>query len=90
MAKKPQTNVLVDYEAKMSRAEVASLLESIAAKLKEEGAFTLTLGEKSKRVEPAETLTLEIELEERNGKYEFEIELEWNEGGDHAHTLSID
>ncbi|WP_399478975.1 hypothetical protein [Virgibacillus sp. 19R1-5] len=27
---------------------------------------------------------MEIELEERNGKYEFEFELEWHEGAEKA------
>ncbi|HEY4601822.1 MAG TPA: amphi-Trp domain-containing protein [Cerasibacillus sp.] len=88
--RKPQTNILVDYEEKMSREQAASLLESIAAKLKNEGSFTLHVGDQSQLVEPSDTVTLEIELEERNGKYELEFELEWKEGQDRKQTLRID
>lgn len=72
--------VLVKHEERMSREQAAILLESIATKLKEEGSFTLNLGEKSQLVEPADMVKLEVELEEKNGEYEFELELEWKEG----------
>lgn len=92
MTKSNQTakNVLIKHEAKMSRHEAATLLESIASKLKEEGSFTLNIGEKSQKVEPTEQVKLELELEEKNGKYEFEFELEWREGDSSKKELTIE
>lgn len=87
---KDTKNVLIKHEAKMSRTEAATLLESIAAKLKEQGSFTLNVGDKSQRVEPSEQVKLELELEEKNGKYEFEFELEWREGDATSKELTID
>src|SRR5690625_6331301 len=60
--------VLVDYEERMSREQAATLLESIASKLREEGSFTLNLGNKSQFVQPAEMVNLEIELEEKGDR----------------------
>lgn len=77
---KQTTNVLMKHEQKMPREQAAALLESIAAKLKEKGEFTIHVGDQTETIEPAETVTLEIELEEKNGEYELEIELEWREG----------
>lgn len=72
--------VLVDYEEKMSLDEAATFLQSIATKLKEEKSFTLTHGEKSYDVSPSDRVELEVKLEERNGKFKLELELEWIEG----------
>ncbi|KNE21157.1 amphi-Trp domain-containing protein [Virgibacillus pantothenticus] len=84
MANRNRTNVLVKYKKKMERDQAAVMLQTIATKLKEEGSFTLHQGEQSQIVQPAESVTVEIELEERNGKYEFEFELEWHEGAEKA------
>jgi len=81
--------VLVDYEERMSREQAATLLESIASKLREEGSFTLNLGNKSQFVQPAEMVNLEIELEEKGGEYELEFELEWREGDTGTHQISV-
>lgn len=82
--------VLVDYEERMSREQAATLLESIASKLREEGSFTLNLGNKSQFVQPAEMVNLEIELEEKGGEYELEFELEWREGDTGTHQISVE
>jgi len=82
--------VLVDYEERMSREQAATLLESIASKLREEGSFTLNLGNKSQFVQPAEMVNLEIELEEKGGEYELEFELEWREGDTGTHQITVE
>lgn len=85
-----KTNVLLKHEEKMSREQVASILESVASKLREKGSFTISLGEKTQVIEPAETVTFEIELEEKNGEYELEFELEWKEGKITSEQLTIE
>lgn len=90
MNNKNVKQVLIKHEEKMPREQAAALLESIATKLREDGSFTLTLGEKSQLVEPAEIVELEIELEEKNGKYELEFELEWYEAATGAGHISVE
>lgn len=71
--------VLLDFERKMSLTEAATFLETIAAKLKEEGQMNLVLGEQQVELTPTERVEFEIKVERRGTKYEFEIELEWDE-----------
>lgn len=79
-AKRTQKTVHVDYEEKMSLEHAADFLHTVATKLKEDKSFTLTLGGKTHHVTPSSNVELEVKLEEKNGKYEFEVELEWMEG----------
>ncbi|MDV6378291.1 amphi-Trp domain-containing protein [Sporosarcina sp. GW1-11] len=72
--------VLVDHEEKMSLANAAEFLESLAKKLREEGTFTLTQGDQTHEVTPASSVELEIKLEKQGDKHTFEVELEWREG----------
>lgn len=83
-------SILIKHEERMSRMQVAELLESIASKLKEEGTLTINVGEQSQTIEPSEEVTFEIELEEKNGKYELELELEWKEGDTGSGQLTIE
>lgn len=71
--------VLLDFERKMSLTEAATFLETIATKLKEEGQMNLVLGEQQVELTPTERVEFEIKVERRGTKYEFEIELEWDE-----------
>lgn len=82
-------NVLVKHEERVSREQVAALLETIATKLKEDGTITLKLGEQSQTVQLPESVVLEVDLEEKNGKYSLEFELEWREG-ESSSTLTIE
>lgn len=77
---KRSKEVLVDFEEKMSLEKAATHLETIAKKLREEGTFSLTHGGETIEVTPAQTVELEIKVEKKNDKYEFEVELEWIEG----------
>lgn len=84
-----RSNILLKHEEKMSLEDAASLLESIAKKLREEGSVTINLGEQSETVTPAEQVKLEVELEESNGEYELEFELEWRESDKSKGSISI-
>jgi len=79
--KKKTTQVLVDYEEKMSLENAASFLETVATKLKNEGSFTLTHGGQTYTVNPSSQVELEVKYEKkRSGKMQFELEIEWREG----------
>lgn len=80
--------VLVDHEEKMSLVQAAEFLETVAKKLREEGTFTLTQGEKTHEVTPASSVELEIKLEKQGDKHSFEVEIEWREGAKNS-SLSI-
>lgn len=56
---KPVTEVLLDRKDRQTLVEFATTLETIARKLKEKGAFTLTEGEREIFVNPADTLKVE-------------------------------
>lgn len=71
---------LVDFEEKMPLNKAANFLETVATKLKEEGTFTLTHGEKTYEVTPSSNVEFEVKLEKRGNKHELEFELEWVEG----------
>lgn len=74
--------VYVDYEEKMSLEGAATFLETIVTKLKQQQLFTLTIGGQSYEVKPANQVGLEVKYEkEKDGKYKFELELEWRQGG---------
>jgi len=82
--------VLMKHEERMSREQAASILESVARKLKEKGSFTINIGDQSQTIEPAETVKLEIELEEKNGEYELEFEIEWKVGDTQSGQITIE
>lgn len=82
-------NVLVDYENRVPRDQVATLLETIATKLKQAGTLTLKLGQEEHTVQLPESVVLEVKLEEKNGQYSLEFELEWREGAEDG-TLTIE
>lgn len=82
-------NILVDYENRVLRDQVATLLETIATKLKQAGTLTLKLGQEEHTVQLPESVVLEVKLEEKNGQYSLEFELEWREGAEEG-TLTIE
>ncbi len=82
-------NILVDYENRVLRDQVATLLETIATKLKQDGTLTLKLGQEEHTVQLPESVVLEVKLEEKNGQYSLEFELEWREGAEEG-TLTIE
>ena len=68
---------------------MATLLETIATKLKQDGTLTLKLGQEEHTVQLPESVVLEVKLEEKNGQYSLEFELEWREGAEEG-TLTIE
>lgn len=87
--KSTRANIMIDYKQRMSKQEVATFLRTIADKLEQDGKFTLTQGEQTHEIEPAATPLLEVKHQEKNGKYKFEIELEWRPN-DHRRNLTIE
>lgn len=78
-----KTEVLVDYEEKMSLEGAATFIETIATKLKNEQSFTLTHAGKTFEISPSNQVELEVKYEKkRSGKYQLELEIEWYEGED--------
>lgn len=75
---------LVDFEEKMTLDKAADFLETVATKLKEEGSFSLTHGEKTHDITPSANVEFEVKLEKRGDKYELEFELEWVDGQDNS------
>lgn len=89
MRRRNPKTVHVDYEEKMSLDQAATFLDTIATKLKEEKSFTLTHAGKTHHINPSNQVTLEVKLEERNGKHKLELELEWHEGEEDSGGLTI-
>lgn len=77
---KPVTQVLVDYEERQSLGELINTLETIAAKLREEGKFTLMQGKKEIVIQPSDRVKTELKYEVKGDKHSFEIEFEWYPG----------
>jgi len=78
---KRSTEVLVDYEEKMSLEQAAAFIETIATKLKTEKSFTLTHAGKTHEISPSSRVELEVKYErKRDGKYQLELEIEWRDG----------
>lgn len=86
---KPVTEVLLDREDRQTLVEFATTLETIARKLKEKGAFTLTEGEREILVNPADTLKVEYFYEKKGDKHSFEIEFDWRTGDQASKKMGI-
>ncbi|QLD88146.1 DUF1508 domain-containing protein [Natronomonas salina] len=75
-----------EFEGSGSRAEIAASLRAITAQLSGSGPISLTAGDETVSVQPAESIDFEVEVE-REGEdgerqIELEIELEWPEKAD--------
>jgi len=78
--------VLFKSESTQSREEIASYLRTIAEKLHQGDAITLTSGTESVTVEPPAHPTFEVKAEREGptdvpGELSLEFELEWDENG---------
>lgn len=80
MVQKKLTQVLVDHKEMQSREQFATMLETIAQKLRNEGKFTFIQGEKVVEVNPSAQLQVEVKYEVKRNKHAFEIEFEWRPG----------
>lgn len=75
------TEVLVDYEEKMSLEQAAAFIETIATKLKNEQSFSLTHAGQTHEISPSSRVELEVKYEiKKSGKHQLELEIEWREG----------
>ena len=74
---RPTKQVLIDYEERQSLEQATALLETIVAKLKEQGKFTFKQGETEIEIQPSGQIQTEIKYEVKGDKHSFEIELEW-------------
>lgn len=79
---KRQKTVHVDFEQRMSLDEAVQFLDTLVAKLKTEKSFTLTHAGQTYEVTPSQQVELEVKLQEKENKHQFELELEWIEGDD--------
>ncbi|HEY4578207.1 MAG TPA: amphi-Trp domain-containing protein [Savagea sp.] len=77
--KQVQKEVLLDFEQKMSLAEAATFLETIALKLKEEQALNIRVGQSEVLLKPSSQVEFELKVEKRGSNYSFEVELDWDE-----------
>lgn len=80
--------VLFKSEEKKSSKEIAEILRQIAEKI-DSGTITLQQGTDEIIVEFPDNMTLELKVEEEQGKKlkkSFEIELEWVPGEEQQHS----
>lgn len=90
--------VLFETEANMERAEIASYLRTVADRLEEGEAVTLSSGGDSVTLDPPRRPTFEVKAEREgpedgSGEMSIEFELEWPEGaegGEDRDGLSIE
>lgn len=80
--KSKEKTTYIDYEEIMSLENATSFLEKLVKKLKEKKSFTLTQDDKTHEVKPSSCVEVEVKFAEENGKYEFELEIEWTEDKD--------
>ena len=88
--------VLFETESRKSRAEVAAYLRSVADRLDEDGAVSLTAGDQSVDLAVPDAAEFEVKVERETpagggtGELSLELEIEWNEGGGDDGSLSIE
>lgn len=74
------------FEGSGSRAEIAASLRAITAQLSGSGPISLTAGDETVSVQPAESIDFEVEVEREDEdgerRIELEVELEWPETAD--------
>ena len=78
--------VLFKSERDQSREEIASYLRTVAEKLEQGDAITLTSGSESVTMEPPARPTFEVKAEREGptdapGELSIDFELEWDENG---------
>jgi len=82
--------VLFETERRMDRAEIATILRTVADKLDDDDPVTLSAGDDSITLDPPATPTFEAKAERETsrgasqGELSIEFELEWDEGEDGA------
>ncbi|WP_256393799.1 amphi-Trp domain-containing protein [Natronoarchaeum rubrum] len=86
--------VLFESERTQSRAEIAETLRAVADKLDAGGSITLSAGEQSIELDPAERSEFEIKAERETGGGEEELsvefEIEWSPGASDDGPVSVE
>lgn len=86
---KPTTQVIIDFKQKQDLQEFATVLETIAQKLKQEGQFTFMQGSEEVVVQPSQMIKVEFEYTKKGDKHSFEIEFDWFEGDQGPKSMAI-
>lgn len=73
--------VLFSSEERRSLPEIIAFLRSIADRLEQQGAVTLSQGTQQVQVRPEGDIVLEVKYEVEPKKHQLEIEIEWRPGG---------
>ncbi len=82
--------VIFSSEEPRSVQEIGDFLIQIGEKLKEQGFFSLTQGEKQIKIHPEGATKLEIKYEiEDEVKHGFEVEIEWKTGSENVGRVDI-
>lgn len=87
--------VLFESEVRLPRGEIAEYLHTVGDNLAAGAEITLSDGEESVTLDPADRPTLEVKAEREGprdgpGELSIEIELEWSEEQDDGGQLSIE
>ncbi|WP_100403548.1 amphi-Trp domain-containing protein [Bacillus sp. FJAT-42315] len=88
-ANKPVTKVLIKHKEPQNLHEFASMLETIAKKLKEDQQFVFLQGNEEIEVKPDNTVKVEYQYTTKGDKHSFEIEFDWYVGEKATKTISI-
>lgn len=86
--------VIFEFEADHSRADVASYLRTVADKLDTGDPITLEAGGDAVTLDPPDTVEFEVKAEREgpaggDGELSIELELEWPENADDRGSLDI-
>lgn len=77
---KPTTQVVFKHEEKKQLEDFSSMLETLAAKLRNDQSFTIVHNGETYNIQPNKAVTVELKYSTKGVKHSFEIELEWIEG----------
>jgi amphi-Trp domain-containing protein len=76
----PRTQVLLKHKENQNLQQLATTLETIAKKLREEQKFVFMQGNEEIVISPTDDIRVEFEYEVKGDKHSFEIEFDWYEG----------
>lgn len=83
------TNVLIKHKETTNVHEFATVLETIAKKLRDEGQFFFMQGDEEVNVKPSDNVKVEYEYTTKGDKHSFEIEFDWIEGDAGPKSMGI-
>lgn len=89
MKEKPITEVLINHKEQQRLDELATMLETIAKKLREEKKFVFVQGNEEIEVSPSDQVKTEYKYTLKGDKHSFEIEFDWYTGDRATKTMNI-